>query len=441
MNIKQKILSEINKNKEKILGVFAFKDEYLKIFNKMDSISKDLENFKIYPEGLFEDFDYEIYTDENKDCFSISAMTDNNISIPDDANIIYCINGLFSKKNTRLISDDIEVINIDSIPSNEYYGIERQFIKFYDENENQLSILNSLLAKDGLCINIAPNANIAHPIYLINIVNDLQKNYFINSRKLIKAGENSFANIIEVNLTYSNYNTIYSELFLLCLEGNSNVNYSKMFLNNHNIDNSSKISYIKNCGYSVNKNANLNINTITVASAYNKNNTFIKLEDANASLSHSFLGITTDNRIIDLKTTIYHKAPNTQSNQLIKAVANDNSKMYFDGKIIIENDSENVSTNQNSKAILISNEAEIKIQPQLEIHNDNIKASHGSAIGNLDNDLLFYLQSRGIDNDIAKKLLLIAFASDIISKSKVSEDFKNYAINEIENAIKDNENI
>ncbi len=435
MNIKEKIIAEIKNSKENVLGPFAFLDDYKKVFAKMDSIKQDYEYFKVYPKDFFEDFNYEIYNEDYNTATNNPLIAEEIISkIPESANIILSINGYFSYKHSKIISKNIDVINVAKQPNNDYFEIKRQFVEFYyGENETQLSILNNLLSKDGIYINIAPNSIIDAPIYLLNVVTELRNNYFLNSKKLITAEKNSAANIIEIDLIYSPFNTIYSESYFLHLKENANVNYSKMYFDIPNLTN--KTAFLKNCDYKLEKNSNLNINTIALGTNYNKTDTLIKLEGENATINATFFTLTNSDKIVDLKATIYHKAQNTKSNQLIKVVANDNSKMYFDGKIIIKDNAEQSSATQNSKAILLSDNAKVQFQPQLEIYNDDIKATHGSAIGNLDADLLFYLKSRCIDEDTAKKLLLVAFATDVINQSYINNDLKTNILNLIMNDI------
>lgn len=433
MNIKEKILTEINKNEQNIFGLFAFLDEYTRIFSKMDSIEQDNEYFKVYPKNFFEDFNYEIYKEDYNIAINNLKNIENILTgIPENANIIFSINGYYSEQHSKIISKNIDIINITNKSNNDYFEEKKQFVDlYYGENENQLSILNNLLSKNGIYINIAPNSIIAEPIYLLNVITELYDNYFINSKKIIKVEKNSKINVIEIGSIFSKFNTIYSELCSIDLKENANVNYSKLHSNTNNITN--KTTYFENYNYKLDKNSNLNINTIALGRDYNKNDTLIKLEGDNATLNDSYFILTNNDKIVDLKTTIYHKAQNTTSNQLVKAVANGNSKIYFDGKIIIKDNTEQSSAMQNSKAILLSDNAKVQFQPQLEIYNDDIKAKHGSAIGNLDADLLFYLKTRGIDEDIAKKLLLVAFANDIINESYINDEFKNNIVNLIIN--------
>jgi Fe-S cluster assembly protein SufD len=430
MNIKEKILAEIEKNEKEVLGIFALRDEYLKIFREMNSVYRNNETLKDYPDGLFEDFDYELYTFPYNSCnININELLS---KVSSDVNIVFMFNGYLSKEHTRIISEGLSVENIANKIKTGYYNLEKQFVEFYERNEDQILVLNSLLARDGIYINVAPNVVLDKPIYLLNIIGELDRNYFINSRKLIKIEGNSSADLIEIDLVYSQFDTMYSEVFLLNVGENSNMNYSKMYFKPDSLKKvSNKISSIKNCGYLIEKDANINVNNIFLDSIYNKNNTFVSFEGDNSTSNHSFFGLTTENKIIDLKSTIYHKAQNTQSNQLVKAIASDNSKIYFDGKIIIEKDANKTNATQNSKGILLSDNANIHFQPQLEIYNDDIKATHGSAVGNLDDELLFYLNQRGITTDVAKKILLTAFATDIINQSVASEHLKEYAINKI----------
>ena len=429
MNIKDKILSDIKKNTKKLVDIFDRKGEYFKIFNLMNSTSKNTANFKDYSAGMFENFEYDIYSEKhNHDRFILDV---NNITnnLPENCNVIFCVNGCFSKKYTKVISNNLNAISTADVLDKNHSKIDKKFEKNYEDAKNQLSILNNLVDDDGIFINISSDSIIEEPIYILNVITELDKSYFINTHKVIEVGRNSSANISEINLVYSNFDTICSELLSFKLEENANVKYSKMYLSNKSTN--SKISYIESCGYEIGKNASLDMNTINLGTSFNKNDTFAILNGINSNINYSFFSNTNEDKVVDLKTTIYHNAPNTFSNQLIKVVANDTSKVYFDGKIIIENTADNSIATQNSKAMLIADNAKVQLQPQLEIYNDNVKAAHGSGIGNLDNDILFYLKSRGIDGDMAKKILLIAFATDVINQSEIFGYYKDLAVSEI----------
>ncbi len=120
------------------------------------------------------------------------------------------------------------------------------------------------------------------------------------------------------------------------------------------------------------------------------------------------------NNIENIKVEVIHEHKNTVSSQIIKGILADNSKMNFDGIIRIPFDSQKCDGHQNHRAILLSDTASVRATPELEIYADDVTCSHGSAIGGLDENTLFYLTSRGIDFDTAKKILLKSYAMELL---------------------------
>ena len=118
----------------------------------------------------------------------------------------------------------------------------------------------------------------------------------------------------------------------------------------------------------------------------------------------------------EIKTNINHLAENTKSYQLIKSILNENSKGIFQGKIFVDSKAQKTDGYQLSKAILLNKNAEFDGKPELEIYADDVKCSHGSTSGSLDENSIFYLMSRGLSNNEAKKLLINGFMLDAIEK-------------------------
>jgi Fe-S cluster assembly protein SufD len=120
--------------------------------------------------------------------------------------------------------------------------------------------------------------------------------------------------------------------------------------------------------------------------------------------------------LVDNHTVVDHKKPHSQSNELYKGVMDDRAKGVFNGKIYVRPDAQKTNAFQSNRNILLSDTSTINTKPQLEIWADDVKCSHGCTTGQLDEESLFYLRSRGIDKKSAKALLLYAFAGEVISK-------------------------
>ena len=119
---------------------------------------------------------------------------------------------------------------------------------------------------------------------------------------------------------------------------------------------------------------------------------------------------------LDFTTDIEHLAPETFSDQLVKGVVDGDARGVFQGKIEIHPDCVATEGHQLHRAILLSDTAEVDVKPELKIYADDVKCSHGAATGELDEDQLFYMQSRGIDVDEARRILVEAFLDDVLLK-------------------------
>jgi len=128
------------------------------------------------------------------------------------------------------------------------------------------------------------------------------------------------------------------------------------------------------------------------------------------------LSLASGNQLIDNHTSIDHAKPNCSSREFYKAILDGKARGVFNGKIYVRKDSQKTDSKQTNKTLLLSDEATMNTKPQLEIFADDVKCTHGAAIGYLDSDSLFYLRSRGISENIARDILTYAFANDIIER-------------------------
>jgi len=114
-----------------------------------------------------------------------------------------------------------------------------------------------------------------------------------------------------------------------------------------------------------------------------------------------------------------HQVPHCESNELYKGIINDKSTGIFNGKIFVRKDAQKTNAYQSSKNILLSDDATINTKPQLEIYADDVKCSHGTSTGKIDENAMFYLNARGIGKESAKKMLLNSFAQELVNKVEV----------------------
>ena len=165
-----------------------------------------------------------------------------------------------------------------------------------------------------------------------------------------------------------------------------------------------------------------------------RNNINVCVDGKNAETSLNGLSIANGNQLVDHHTKIDHAVPECTSNELYKGLANGKSTLVFNGKIFVRPDAQKINAYQSSKNILLSDDAGIYTKPQLEIFANDVKCSHGTSTGKVDENALFYLKARGIGDAAAKKLLLQAFAAEI-TESITNEELKMQILKLLEETI------
>ncbi|MCX8010494.1 MAG: Fe-S cluster assembly protein SufD, partial [Ignavibacteria bacterium] len=154
--------------------------------------------------------------------------------------------------------------------------------------------------------------------------------------------------------------------------------------------------------------------TITIGGSITRNdlNTLLNGEGAESNLAGLYF--VSGEQHVDNHTLIEHAVPNCHSNELYKGILGGKSRGVFNGKVFVKRDAQKTNAYQSNKNILLSRNARIDTKPQLEIFADDVKCTHGATVGQIDDEALFYLQSRGIDRNSAISLLIHGFANDVL---------------------------
>jgi Fe-S cluster assembly protein SufD len=324
-----------------------------------------------------------------KDCFSIVV-----------------VNGEYNEG----LSDKIPEIKISTLAKAD---VKAHITKYADVNSDAFIAINTAFSSNGLYIGI--NDVVKKPVHIINIVS-VKENSFINPRQLIVLEKNSEATLVEsfvsVNSTGKLFHNHLSEVIL-----NENAKLNSYRLQNED-ENCFQVNTVQ---VNVNRYANYATNTFTFNGSVVRNNLNVVLASDLCESHLNGLFISSGTKLIDNHTLVDHQKSNCQSNELYKGIAKDKSTGIFNGKIYVRKDAQKTNAYQSSKNILLSEDATINTKPQLEIYADDVKCSHGTSTGKVDDDALFYLKSRGIGEESARKLLLQAFAQEVIDKIEIEE--------------------
>ena len=305
--------------------------------------------------------------------------------------------------NGEFLSADILDIDKNKIE------IKNENLIFSESLNEPLNNLNKAFASKLIKLNILEGKIVEKPLVIYHICDLDSKTNLINTR---------FELTLHKNSSLSTLNLFEDK----SVSGFNNHNFNILINKNSNL---------KNYIFDLNKNQNLrysftNIDIYENSNSenfiYSSGSKFSKYEintNLKEKYSSAFINgiINLDkNNHHEIKTNINHLAENTKSYQLIKSVLNDKSTGIYQGKIFVNDQAQKTDGYQLSKALLLNENTEFNGKPELEIYADDVKCSHGSTSGNLDENSIFYLMSRGLNYDQAKKLLIDGFINDVIEK-------------------------
>ena len=316
------------------------------------------------------------------------------------------VNGIYNSTLSTIIAEDGVVVgNLKEHLKNNNVITDKYYGKLVNKYEEHFSVLNTAFATDGAFIHVKRGVSAQHPVFIINLYNASEN--FVQSRTLVIAEESSKINIISdfQNTNTSAYYNHVSEFFVGC---NADVNVTKLQTATQNT------TAVHTLEADVERDAKFTCTTISLEGKLIRNTTNARLSGENSEAHLNGLYYAKGNSLIDNHILVDHIVANCQSNQLYKGILDEEATGVFNGKIFVKQDAQKTNAFQSSKAILLSNEASINSKPQLEIYADDVKCSHGAAIGQLSGDEVFYLKARGIHETDAKAILTYAFASQII---------------------------
>lgn len=348
---------------------------------------------------------------------SAKAVFDNSIYASMQAHKLVFVNGSLSNELSEVEGVEAGVL-IGTLAKNRTSHeaiFTSHFGKYAKVEGEAMNALNTALLSDGAMVHVPSNNVVGKPILILNIADATQQNVLAQPRNLIVVEANASATIIEVYLS-----TGANASFTNCV--NEVYVGTNAHLEHYKIQQQVGESYQNNYTQLFQEgNTTINHVTLTLEGTLVRNNLHFYMNGEQCNSVLYGLYITDHKQHVDNHTRVDHAKPNCFSDEKYKGVLKDQSTAVFNGKILVHLDAQKTNAYQRNQNILLSDEATVNTKPQLEIFADDVKCTHGATIGQLDEEPLFYLKSRGIPEREAKKILLNAFADDIAEKIKIPE--------------------
>lgn len=287
-----------------------------------------------------------------------------------------------------------------------YYG------KAASSGKDGIIAFNTMLAQDGFVIYVPKNVVVDKPIQLVNIFrNDVDT--LANRRVLIILEEHAEAKLLVCDHSIDDVKFLSTEVVEIFAAEGAVFDY-------YDLEESSE-STVRFSSVHVKQEAvsNVLVNGITLYNGMSRNNYYIEMNGEQAESTLCAMAILDKVQQVDMYSHITHAVPHCTSNELVKNVLEDRSQAAFSGRILVKKDAQKTQAYQTNRNLSLTPEAHIYSKPQLEIYADDVKCSHGMTTGQLDENALFYLQSRGIPRDEARMLLSVAFTADVVENVRL----------------------
>lgn len=268
--------------------------------------------------------------------------------------------------------------------------------------------LNTVYLNDGLSLQILPNAVLERPIQILHILKGDRS--ISNFRVQIETGSSSKASIIQGFFAEEGTDNFCNAITEVNVGQNAQLAIDK-------IQYESLGSYhIATEQVNQEKDSTFTINTITLNGGLVRNNLNIDVSGQNCTTNLNGIYLLKDKQHVDNHTMVNHKVANCNSNELYKGVIDDDSTAVFNGKVFVRKDAQKINAFQSNGNVLLGDRSTINSKPELEIYADDVKCSHGSTTGQLDEEAVFYLRARGISEKSARKLMTAAFVGEVLEK-------------------------
>lgn len=308
----------------------------------------------------------------------------------------------------NLAKNDFQVLNT-RLSSNLEERLDAHLVQKFDYKRNGFTALNTALG-EFFCLRIPMNTKIEEPIFLETVTEAGKVNF---PHILIFAEAGSKATIVE---SYSSSGkSLTNTAVQIFFEPNAHLTHYRIQKE------SPEAFHIGTTEVTLGRGSLYNATNINLGGQISRHDIHLKFTAEGGEAFVDGLYMLNGNQHHDTHSTIDHALPNCVSHQTYKGVLNDKSRGVFNGKVFVRENASGTDAQQSNKNLLLSNDARVDTKPQLEIFNDDVKCAHGATVGQLEDEELFYLLSRGISQTLAKNLLTYGFAEEIINKIGIEE--------------------
>ena len=377
-----------------------------------------------FPSSRAEDYRY---TDVSRSFASDYGMNLKRVKIPvNPQDVFHCDVPNLSTSLYFVVNDSFyhQALPKAHLPEGVYIGslkdfsnerpevVSRYYGKLATSSKNGIVALNTMFAQDGFVVYVPQGVAVERPIQLVNIFRS-DVDLMANRRVLVIMEPRSEAKLLVCDHSIDTVRFLANQVIEVFVGEGASFDYYDL---EESSDTTTRFSslFVKQEAES-----NVVINGITLTNGLTRNDYQVELLGERAEMTLCGMSILDKEQHVDTYTHITHAVPRCKSNELFKNVLNDQAVGAFSGRILVKEGADKTEAYQSNRNLCATREARMYSKPQLEIYADDVKCSHGMTTGQLDEEAIFYMRSRGISLDEARMLLSVAFTSDVIDHVRV----------------------
>ncbi len=319
------------------------------------------------------------------------------------------VNGRFSPAHSDLgtLPEGLRVASLDSLRAAPSAELVAHLGAIADASERPFVALNEACLEDGAVVQVAPGTVVKEPLALIFVATG----GLSNLRNVVLVGQGAELSVVEAYVgSGESFTNVVTEV---ALGANAGFEHAKLQ------EESLEAVHIAELHVHQERDSRLRSHSYALGGDLVRNAILARLDAPGGDCAMHGLYLVRGKQHVDNHTAIDHRKPHCNSAQIYKGILGDDAVAVFDGKVFVRPDAQKTTAEQSNKNLLLSDKALVHTKPELQILADDVRCHHGATVGQLDEDALFYLRSRGLGAELARRTLTYAFASDIVAESTV----------------------
>ncbi|SRR5579883_131288 len=323
-----------------------------------------------------------------------------------DAILLVLVNGYFMRALSDMtkLPKQVSVCNLSEVKTSTHWTLP------IDANKYPFANLNTSLCTDGVFLQLPDHYELEMPIHLLSITLG-EEEFAAHPANLFVLGEKSKLTVVEEYFSCTDQAYLMNIVTTCILNKHADLTYYKIQ------QEGKKATHFSHLFIQQKQDSHVRLTSFAFGGTFARDEIAVTLQETGATChTAAFYHPQQDNQYIDYHVDIHHMAPLSQSDMLYKGILENKSRAVFNGKLQVEKDAQKIVAHQANHNLLLSHEAEVYSKPELEIYADDVKCKHGATTGQIDQEALFYLRARGIEEKTAREMLLEGFSEEIMQR-------------------------